>query len=497
MPITLSGTHSLKRTARNSSSISFARRYLLAFAVALLLGPAAMAQTKFSGNAQKRCSALQQWVGPQDTTVNLAKIFRDEHFVPVFGRSYYEMKDKHLSGVYRTLYGCTLPRNVSDTLYTAFAPISYRTLNKNGARDRYNEFRKLVDAGQGSAAKGPYLLHKAGLRIHSQPEFDIHFRATEWQEASERKCGSSSDPTRLVAVHNVGDNFPITEAYIQKMLYNGLIDQLVSNHCPNTTSINVDHYFSGHPIDRDEKELSEAEAVQTLLQQEVLTSWSRINRPGDVSFHGLLRDIRGYSYSDIARYVLNGQQADWQLQLAEEKSNDAEAARLARDARIAARQEWFVKEKPASNWPLGDNRLFDVYVLGGASTVPPPHPHERMSEEYNKYGSLRIENRFLVLAYVETASNICGANTPNGATAFELSSQRGDGPISTAKVTVDLALANKYEATKRLMGISYRILDLHEVKKESSELQPLFDEWQCGGPEWARFIRGIEVISIN
>jgi hypothetical protein len=482
-----------------SQAIGAARQCLVVLAMMLFIGPAAMAQTKFGGNAQKRCQALQQWVGVQDTTVDLARIFRDEHFVPVFGRSYDSMKDKHLRGVYRTLYGCALPRNVSDALYTAFAPISYRTLDKNGAKNRYITFRQLVDSarGQGPQPKGPYLLHKAGLRIHSQPDLDIHFRAGEWQQANEKRCGADGDATRRVAVHKVDDDFPITEEYLRRVLYSGLIDELMSKSCPASTATNVSHYFSEHPINRDAQELSEEAAVNTSLQREVLSSWSRPSKPGDVSFRGLLKDIRGYAYTDVTRYVRNGQKADWQLQLAEEKLREAEAARLAREARIVARQAWFAREKPASNWPLGDDALFDIYMLGGVSTVPAPHFRERPENDRDGRGSRIVENRFTVLAYVETASKRCGAKTPNGATVFELSSQRGDGPISTAQVTVDRSLADTYETTKRLMGISYRILDLYEVKQTSARMEPLFDQWVCGGPEWARFIRGLDVISIN
>lgn len=464
--------------------------------------PKAMPVLRYRGGQDKRCAALTAWAKDANSEAEIAWLFKSQNFKAVFGQTFLSLKDRKLRKITIDLSRCAIHQ---DLIWTAFGPLNYRSMETNGAQERYAKFDRLRRAAEASADAplGPFRLDRAGYLIQSTPRFDIHFLASRWEDGVRPQC-PDTDIANISIIHKVDDDFQIDASYLRAAFADKDFAAPLRANCPGVAGVNAEHYYFQRPMAYNQDPLTLEQAVSSQLQHPVLKTTYRFGAPNSFSADGILKRIGSYAYTDILRYNANGRRTDQQIAAQNEREaeikrltiENAERVRIGREARAT----WFANEKKLSNWPLGDNQLFDVYVRTGTKSGAPPNGRT-LSDNMGRRDMLAAmagqesftpyNNHFLVVAYVEQASRLCGADTPNGATTFALSASRDGYVVNEDTVTVDRKLAARYERSKRHLGITYRPLILRDVQELQGHMRPLYDSWHCSGPEWKKYIDGL------
>lgn len=331
-------------------------------------------------------------------------------------------------------------------------------------------------------AQSRFILHNAGELIHTGSNFTVHLLDRGAYDDDEH-CGRSQTLS-LSVIFDVANDTELTKQYLGAALPEPLLKRLAAQYCPDAVSVGAAIYFKDRVIMRDGS-IGEAAEVRANSGERAFSSFHHMFGSPYSPSVSQTRMFEGAAWNNVLAFNNRGMKTQAEISIAEQKAAERRQFLAAAEARKSERNAWFQSNKALYNWPLGDGWGFDVYM---ASEPSKPAPSPRPLEEGQKFPY----RSSVLLAYVERANTKCGSRSPNGTENVSITlTNRQTGRVEGREtIAVDRSLVDLYSGAKNSEG-AYDVYSLSAIRRLQSDLEPLFSQWSCEGPEFSRFIRGL------
>ncbi len=476
-------------------------------------------------NQSQRCFVLKNWItgylgDDYERHLNFTKflpvnkIFKpvkatdlllaNKIFEPVFGDIYKDLSDKERESIRDDFASCdqfsaAVKHRFSNMFvekgrgYGIYHWLEMASKVNAGieAFEKQEAFEALTNAPSNFKAQGEKIYENSLLSVYKH-----------WAHPTQEKtCQPEFRYFKVSVDYKVGLDHVFTRKFLHETLFKNILMELANIHCPNPNQISANVFVKGVQMNYSGEDMSGKQAPEdntgglSLVYAAIAPPFEMPITADRIYIQYTGHDFAGRSerYDEYINEVasinaLKAYRARGDKTLA---SIERENAKL--DAYQALRDKY--------NWPTGVSTFSSVYL----------DYYEGIRDYSKLYHSDQFQFRYAIVTYVHLSSEKCGRKQPHGATQLvwnETATRKNSaGQVieskygKSAPILIDNLMLDLYRIVFRqttiYQGPEYVRKNIFHKPEEHltmvirRDLHPLFEKWECGGPEFKRLNENI------